>query len=97
MMSALTDNCRWEDETQRERTSLLASYAEATIMKSPIRQTHGFIRASFSYCPSLLLFGIHTLTKYSLRISQNLSRIAIALQFICPYCQNCKIIINQYQ
>ena len=56
MMSTLTVNCQWEDETVRERTGHLPSYAEAKKMKSLTLHTHGCLRASSRDCSSLLLF-----------------------------------------
>jgi len=39
-MSAQMEYCQWEDETVRERTGHLPSYAEAKKMKSLTLPTH---------------------------------------------------------
>jgi len=41
MMSALTVHCQWEDETVRERTGHMPSYAKAKKMKLLTLHTHG--------------------------------------------------------
>ena len=58
MMSSLTVHCKWEDETVRERTGHLPSYAKAKKMKSLTLHTHiGCPRATLSDCSFLLLLS----------------------------------------
>src|SRR6218665_1268434 len=50
MMSTLTIHCQWIDETARDGTGLLPSYAKAKKMKSLTLHTHGCLRTSLRNC-----------------------------------------------
>jgi len=54
MTSTLTEHCKWEVETVRERTGHPPSYNEAKKMKSPTLHTHGLIFFFFYACFVLL-------------------------------------------
>jgi len=45
MMSTVTVHCQWEDETARDRTGKLPSYAEFKKMKLLKLHIHGHLKA----------------------------------------------------
>src|SRR6218665_423235 len=85
MMSTLVIHCQWEDETVREKTGHLPSYAEAKKIKSLALHTHDCLRASLRDCSSLLFFFAflipETPEEFSFRWSSAVTPVVTAVNF----------------